>query len=66
MIPNSITKFNLYTLVYLDYCILGTKKKILEKDESPIDTILNEDNIIIIEEKRYPDKSYYNLLIQKE
>ena len=70
VIPKSITKFDLYTIAYPDYCILGInfvlihKNKILERDESSIDNILDEDYIIIIEEKRYPDQSYYNSIVQ--
>jgi hypothetical protein len=70
-IPNSITKFDLYTIAYpksfeldIDFVLIH-KNKILQKDESSIDKIFNEDLIIIIEEKRYPDKSFYNSLIQK-
>jgi hypothetical protein len=75
-IPNSITKFDLYTIAYpitctnscgcnIDYFVLIHKNIILEKDESPIDNIINGDLIIIIEEKRYPDESFYNKIIEK-
>ena len=70
-VPNSITKFDLYTIAFPIFCryninfILIHKNKILNNDKTSIDCISDNDFIIIIEDKKYPDKSYYNSLLLK-
>jgi hypothetical protein len=71
-IPKSINKYDLYTVANLYKCyyhndniLLVHKNKILNKDESSIDFISNNDNIIIIEPRYFPDDSYYKSLEKK-
>ena len=70
-IPKSITQYDLYTvanlykLLNISKILLIHKNKILNKDESSIDCISNNDNIIIIEPLYFPDDSYYNSLKKK-
>ena len=64
-IPTFITKFDLYSTVQEYKVFISTKillihdNKILNKDESSIDEISNNDFIFIIENRLYPDKSSY-------
>ena len=71
-IPKSITQYDLYTIANLyknnfhnNNILLIHKNKILNKDESSIDFISDNDNIIIIEPRYFPDDSYYNNLMKK-
>jgi len=70
-IPCSISKSDLYGIAELykglNYTniILIHNNNILNNDESSIEDISNGDSIIIIEDRIYPDKSYY-LSIQKK
>ena len=64
----TITKYDLYTIANLykyffnnNKILLIHKNKILNKDESPIDFISDNDNVIIIEPRYFPDDSYCNL-----
>jgi len=41
------------------------KNKIFNKDESSIDFISDNDRIIIIEPRYFPDEPYYNFLMEK-
>ena len=68
----TITKYDLYTIANLykyffnnNKILLIHKNKILNKDESPIDFISDNDNIIIIEPRYFPDDSYYKSLMKK-
>jgi len=45
--------------------LLIYNNKILDDNESPINEIIDGDTIIIIEDRDYPDDSYYKLLQQK-
>ena len=70
-IPNSITKLefysiaNLYKALYFSKFLLIHKNLILEKDDSSIDGINDGDFVIIIENRNYPDNSYYSYLRKK-
>jgi len=70
-IPKSITQYDLYTIADLyklfniSNILLVHKNKILNKDESSIDCISDNDNLIIIEPKYFPDDSYYKSLKKK-
>jgi hypothetical protein len=70
-IPKSITQYDLYTVANLykncfkNNILLIHKDKILNKEETSIDFISNNDNIIIIEPRYFPDDSYYNSLMKK-
>ena len=71
-IPKSITLYDLYTIAnlykyyfYNKNILLVYKNKILNKDESSIDFISDNDNIIIIEPRYFPDDSYYKSLMKK-
>jgi len=70
-IPKSITQYDLYTIADLyklfnqSNILLIHKNKILNKDESSIDCISDNDNLIIIEPKYFPDDSYYKSLKKK-
>lgn len=70
-IPKSITQYDLYTIANLykwkqrSDILLIHKNKVLKKNESSIDFISDNDNIIIIEPRYFPDDSYYNSLIKK-
>ena len=70
-IPCSISKSDLYGIAQLykgqpyTYFILIHNNVILNNDDSSIEDISNGDSIIIIEDRIYPDKSYY-LSIQKK
>ena len=70
-IPKSITQYDLYTIadlykwIYLHDILLIHKNKVLKKNESSIDFISDNDNIIIIEPRYFPDDSYYNSLRKK-
>ena len=68
-IPKSITNYDLYTIakkyksLFLSKILLIHNNNILDEDESNIESILDNDNIIIIENRNYPnDDSYYNYL----
>ena len=70
-IPKLITQYDLYTVANLyklynnSNILLAHKNKILKKDESSIDCISDNDNLIIIEQRYFPDDSYYNSLMKK-
>ena len=70
-IPKSITQYDLYTIgdlykwKYLHDILLIHKNKVLKKNESSINFISDNDNIIIIEPRYFPDDSYYNSLRKK-
>ena len=70
-IPCSISKSDLYEIAKLykglnySNIILVHNNNILNNDESSIENISTGDSIIIIEDRIYPDKSYY-LSIQKK
>ena len=70
-IPTFITKFDLYTIAnkfkafYSTNFLLIHNNKILKNDESSIDEISNNDYVIIIENRLYPDKSSYISLQKK-
>ena len=71
-IPKSITQYDLYSVAklyknnfYNNNILLIHKNKILKRDESSIDFISENDNIIIIEPRYFPDDSYYNYLMKK-
>ena len=70
-IPAFITKFDLYTIIkkykvfYSTNFLLIHNNKILKKDESSIDEISNNDYVIIIENRLYPDRSSYIFLQNK-
>ena len=70
-IPNSISKSDLYSIgdlykgLYYTNILLIHNNKILENDESSIEDISNGDNIIIIEDRLYPDESYYFSILKK-
>jgi hypothetical protein len=70
-IPNSITKLELYSIAelykalnYSNY-LLVHNNLILKKDDTLIDEINDEDFVIIIEIRNYPDESYYTFLQKK-
>jgi len=71
-IPKSITQYDLYTIanLYKEFfhsknILLIHKNKILNKDESSIDFISDNDKIIIIEPRYFPDDSYFKSLMKK-
>jgi len=70
-IPTFITKFDLYSIANGYKVFISTKillihdNKILNKDESSIDEISNNDFVLIIENRLYPDKSSYIFLKNK-
>ena len=69
-IPSYITKLELYTIAqnfasYSSKILLIHENKILNKDESNINELSNDDIIVIIENKLYPDRSFYNELQKK-
>ena len=70
-IPKDITKIDFYSIAklykvfYFTNMILIHNENILDNDDSSIDEIKEGDNIIIIEDRDYPDDSYYNYLQQK-
>ena len=70
-IPTLVTQYDLYTIANLyklnnnSNILLIHKNKILNIDESSIDFISDNDNIIIIEPRYSPDESYYNSLMKK-
>ena len=69
-IPKSITKYDLYTIAqkykYFKFSksnvLLIHMNNILNKDETSIECISDNDKIIIIEPRNYPDNSYYESL----
>ena len=69
-IPLSITIRDLYSIASLYTTLFNTKflliykDSILEKNEKSIETISEGDTIIIIEDRIYPDNSYYNSLLR--
>ena len=70
-LPINITKMDVYSIVedfkdrrYSDI-LLVYKDAILEKDETSIDFISDDDTFIIIENRIYPNDSYYNSLINQ-
>jgi len=71
-ISKSITQYDLYTIANLyknffhsENILLIHKNKILNKDESSIDFISDNDNVIIIEPRYFPDDSYCKSLMKK-
>lgn len=70
-IPKDITKFDFYSIVkiykafQISNMILIHKANILAHDESSIEEIMEGDTIIIIEDRDYPDDSYFNYIGQK-
>ena len=70
-IPAFIDKIDLYSIassyraIEITDILLISKNCIIEKDESPIDSISEGDLIIIIENRIYPDDSYYKSLLTK-
>ena len=69
-IPSYITKLELYSIAQCfasdsSKILLIHENKILNKDESNIDELSNDDIIVIIENKLYPDRSFYNELQKK-
>ena len=70
-IPIFITKFDLYSIAKLfkiffsTHILLIHNNKILNKDESSIDEISNNDYVLIIENRLYPDNSSYIFLQNK-
>ena len=67
-IPTFITKFDLYSIAEGEKVFQSTNfllihnNKILKKDDSSIDEIIDNDFVMIIENRLYPDKSAYNYL----
>ena len=79
-IPLSITKYDLYSIAQKYKCFKNNKNHlsgkhsnillinnnlILNWDETPIDCINNNDIIIIIEPRNFPDDSFYNSLQER-
>ena len=79
-IPLSITKYDLYSIAQKYKCFKNNKKHlsgnhsnillinnnlILNRDETSIETINNNDIIIIIEPRNFPDNSYYKSLQER-
>ena len=70
-IPSSIDKIDLYSIASsykvkdLSDILLISNNCIIEKDDSPIDSISDGDLIIILENRTYPDDSYYKSLLTK-
>ena len=69
-IPVSINKKDLYSIAekykscYFTNFLLIHSNSILNKDESSIKCISNDDTIIIVEDRYYQDNSYYSSLIE--
>ena len=71
-IPLSITKYDLYSIAQIYRCLnnagihsnilLINNNIILNRDETSIECINNNDIIIIIESRNFPDDSYYKSL----
>jgi len=79
-IPLSITKYDLYSIAQKYKCFKNNKNHlsgnhsnillinnnlILNRDETSIDCINNNDIIIIIEPRNFPDDSFYNSLQER-
>ena len=70
-VPCSITKSDLYVVADLfkglkyTNIILVLRDKILNNDDSSIENITEGDNIIIIEDRIYPEKEYYFSIKEK-
>ena len=70
-IPYSINKIELYSIAQLYKCFYNSNillihnNEIIKEDDSSIDDISNDDSIIIIEDRNFPDNSYYRLLQKK-
>ena len=70
-IPTFITKFDLYSIAQTKKIFNATNillihnNKILNKDDSSIDEIIDNDFVVIIENKLYPDNSSYIYLKNK-
>ena len=70
-ITYSISKLEFYSIedsykcIYTTSILLIHNNKVLKKDESSIDDINNYDTIFIIEDRSYPDDSYYIYLQNK-
>ena len=79
-IPLSITKYDLYSIAQIYKCFKNTDKNdtgnhsnilliynnlILNKDETSIECINENDIIIIIEPRNFPDDSYYKSLQER-
>ena len=71
-IPTFITKSDLYSIAQtyraFDFTkiLLVHNNSILNKDESSINNISNNDIIIMIEDRYYPDETYYNSIIENK
>ena len=69
-VPNSLTKLDLYSIARLykyrnnSEILLIHKNYIIDEDESSIDFITQNDYVIIIENRTYPDSSFYESLIK--
>ena len=79
-IPQSLTKYDIYSIAQKYKCFKNNKKHlsgkhsnillinnnlILNRDETSIECINNNDIIFIIEPRNFPDDSYYNSLQDK-
>ena len=70
-IPYSICKSDLYIIgdlykgLFYSNILLIHNNNILDNDESNIEDISDGDSVIIIEDRNYPDKSYYDSLQKK-
>ena len=70
-ILNSLTKSDLYSIarsyksLEMTKILLIHKNSVIDEDESSTDFINDTDYIIIIENKYYPDNSYYESLMKK-
>ena len=71
-IPTFITKSDLYSIAQtyraFDFTniLLVHNNSILNKDVSSINNIANNDIIIMIEDRYYPDETYYNSIIENK
>ena len=71
-IPTFITKSDLYSIAQtyraFDFTnlLLVHNNSILNKDESSINNIANNSIIIMIEDRYYPDETYYNSIIENK
>jgi len=71
-IPTFITKSDLYSIAQtyraFDFTniLLVHNNNILNKDETPINNISNNDIIIMVEDRYYPDETYYNSIIENK
>ena len=71
-IPTSITKSDLYSIAQtykaFDFTniLLVHNNCILNKDESSINNISNNDIIIMVEDRYYSDETYYNSIIENK